>query len=222
MYDINEMPPVLDDKLLSLLSQCETPTIGHFETTGFLDPQIRALLPKAKVAGVAVTLSLPNDDGTILNHAFRLFRPGDVLVIDRQGDNQHACWGEVLTVAAKEIGIAGVIINGLATDISAIKKMQFPVWAKGVSALTTKLTGKGGSINQPITIGNEKIFPGNIVLADENGIVIMKKERVKKITETALLLQHQEEALLTKIRQGAILPDLTRATELIEKANKSH
>lgn len=220
MYTIKDMPPIFDSELLSALRQCDTATIGHFESRGFLDPTIISLLPKAKIAGVAVTLSLPPEDGTLLSHALGLLRRDDVLIINRQGDNRHACWGEVLTTAAQEIGVAGVIIDGMATDMNAIQTKQFPVWARGISALTTKLAGIGGSMNESVTISSETVMPGDIVLADESGIVIIQRNNVERIIQTALKLQEQEQEILQRIRAGESLSDISGATKLLHSVNQ--
>ena len=105
MFVLNDMPPAIDAERLTLLSRVETATVGHFLHDGFVDPQIQAVLPEKRVTGTAVTLRLPGADSTLLHHVMGLVRPGDVLVIDRAGDVRHACWGGVVTHAAKQAGV---------------------------------------------------------------------------------------------------------------------
>lgn len=221
MYHIAQMPAPIDTHISQQLLECETATIGHFRENGFIDPAIHSLLAQTRVVGTAVTLSLPPTDGTLLNHAMRLVRPGDILVIDRQGDDRHACWGGVMTHVAKKLGVGGVIIDGMATDACTIRKQNFPVWCRGVSALTTKLVGIGGTMNQPVSVGGLVIHPGDIILADESGVLVVPGDEAKVIAEKAIALQQQEEVILQRVALGECLPDISGATELIERVNKT-
>lgn len=220
MYHIAPMPAPLDEPIRQQLLGCEAATIGHFRETGFIDPAIRSILPQTRVVGTAVTLSLPPTDGTLLNHAMRLVRPGDVLVIDRQGDERHACWGGVMTQVAKKLGVAGVIIDGLATDAVAIRDHNFPVWSRGIAALTTKLAGLGGVMNIPISIGGLTVQPGDAILADESGVLVISNTEASTISLHALELQTQEETALARVAAGEQLPDISGATALLEKVNR--
>ncbi|SHF36608.1 Regulator of RNase E activity RraA [Modicisalibacter ilicicola DSM 19980] len=221
MYHIAPMPAPLDEPLRQQLLGCETATIGHFREVGFIDPAIRSVLAQTRIAGTAVTLSLPHTDGTLLNHAMRLVRPGDVLVIDRQGDERHACWGGVMTQVAKGLGVAGVIIDGVATDAATIREQGFPVWSRGVAALTTKLAGIGGALNVPISVGGLVVQPGDAILADESGVLVLPPEDVAATASHAIHLQHQEEEILARVAAGELLPDISGATALVERINQS-
>ncbi|MCC5901898.1 MAG: RraA family protein [Halomonas sp.] len=214
------MPTSIGNQISRKLYECETATIGHFRDSGFVDPAIHSLLAQTRVVGTAVTLSLPPTDGTLLNHAMRLVRPGDILIIDRQGDDRHACWGGVMTHVAKKLGIGGVIIDGMATDAQTIQEQEFPVWCRGVSALTTKLAGLGGTMNMPVTVGGLVIHPGDIILADENGVLVIPAQEAVTIASKAITLQQQEEVILQRVAQGECLPDISGATEIIERVNR--
>ncbi|MBI3512766.1 MAG: RraA family protein, partial [Proteobacteria bacterium] len=105
MFELHDMPKPLDPGLLKRLTEVETATAGHFLHGQFLDLAIRAVLPDVRVAGTAVTIAIPGADSTLLHHALGLVRPGDFLIIDRMGDTRHACWGGVVTYAAKLAGV---------------------------------------------------------------------------------------------------------------------
>ncbi|MGC3873689.1 RraA family protein [Halomonas sp. GXIMD04776] len=220
MYHIAPMPRQIDASLHQRLLECEAATIGHFRETGFIDSAIRSLLSQTRIAGTAVTLSMPPTDGTLLNHVMRLVRPGDVLIIDRQGDTRHACWGGVLTQVAKRLELAGVIIDGMATDAVTIREQSFPVWSRGVAALTTKLAGIGGSLNVPVSIGGVVVHPGDAILADESGVLVLPPEDIAATTTRAIHLQKEEERILERIAAGELLPDISGATTLIERINQ--
>jgi len=219
MYQLNAMPQQVAPELLEQLRQCETATIGHFHTRGFVEPAIASMLPEVRIVGTAVTVSLPPEDGTLLNHLMRLVRPGDVLVVHRQGDRQRACWGGVMTQAASRLGVAGVVIDGMATDAVTIRHKQFPVWSRGVSSLTTRFAGIGGALNVPVSIGGVVVNPGDAILADESGVLVMAPGEVSALAAQAIEIQQKEEELLAQIAEGACLPDLTGSSKLIEQVN---
>jgi hypothetical protein len=102
-YLVEKMPGQISAEVVALLEQAETATVGHWRHWGFVDRGIQGLL-RRRVAGTAVTVQIPGPDSTLLHHALGLLRPGDILVVDRLGDNRHACWGGGVTVAAKAAG----------------------------------------------------------------------------------------------------------------------
>lgn len=103
-YQVADMPVQISPEVIGLLEQSETATVGHWRHWGFCDRRIQPLLRHKRVAGTAVTLALPGPDSTLLHHALSLLRPGDILLVDRLGDDRHACWGGGVTVAAKAAG----------------------------------------------------------------------------------------------------------------------
>ncbi len=217
MFEINEMPKQLGEDILRLLEGVETATVGHFLHTGFVDRSIRAVLPEKRVVGTAVTIRLPHADSTLLHYLTKLVRPGDFVAIERCGDDRHACWGGVVTHAMKKAGIAGAVIDGPATDFSEVRKLELPLWCKGPSPITTKLLGLDGAINVPVTVGGQVITPGSAILADESGVIAIPARQANAVAKRALQMQEDELVLLTRLQNGEALPDITKATEMIEK-----
>ncbi len=215
VYHIEPMPASVDEAALNRLRGCEPATIGHFREKGFIDPQITCRYAAGTVVGTAVTLSLPPGDGTLLNHAMRLLRRGDLLLIDQRGDESHACWGGVLTHVARRLGLAGVVIDGMATDIAAIREAHLPVWSRGLAAMTTKLGDAGGEMNHPVAIGGVVIEPGDVVLADENGILVLPPGELDEVAARALALEADEKRILNRLDNGEQLPDISGATRMI-------
>ena len=129
--------------VIALLKGVETATLGHLLDDGFMSPAIQQLYECPPVCGPALTVSTLPDDGAALLQAIAAAKPGDILVVERDGDDRHACWGAVLTAAAQGAGIAGVVIDGFVTDAGAIRAAGLPVWCKGRSPLTTKPGGTG-------------------------------------------------------------------------------
>lgn len=221
MFTINPLPPQIPEHIVRLLEQVETATVGHVLHSGFVDPAIRAVLPEARVAGTAVTLRIPGADSTLLHHVLALVRPGDFLVIDRCGDRRHACWGGVVTHTAKLAGIAGGVIDGPATDFSEVRKCGMPLWCRGPSPITTKLLGLEGAFNVPVSCGGQTVQPGDAVLADESGVVVLRPDEAEDIGRRALDMQARELTLLERLRGGEKLPDITGASAKIEAANRN-
>ena len=192
------------------LSDIETATLGHFLSDGFMAPSIQALLPDTRVFGPALTVRMPGDDGTALVEALSFAQPGQVIVVDRCGDFRHACWGAVTTCAAKARGVAGVVIDGFVTDRSAIIGEAFPVWCRGRSPITTKPRGLGGDVNIAINCGGVAVRPGDMVLADESGVVVMDPGQAETFCRRARLMQQQEIEILDRLRAGETLTQITR------------
>ena len=220
MFQLRPLPEPLPRDLVALLERVETATIGHVLHSGFVDPAIRAVLPEARVAGTAVTLRIPGADSTLLHHVLSLVRPGDFLVIDRAGDTRHACWGGVVTNAAKVAGVVGGVIDGPATDFSEVRRCAMPLWCRGPSPITTKLLGLEGAFNVPVTVGGQTVSPGDAVLADESGVVILKREEAEAIARRALDMQEREITLLERIYNGEKLADISGATRMVEAATR--
>jgi 4-hydroxy-4-methyl-2-oxoglutarate aldolase len=220
MFILNAMPAPVAPGVLALLSRVETATVGHILHSGFVDPALRAVLPDQRVAGTAVTLRIPGADSTLLHHAIGLARPGDFLVIDRCGDTRHACWGGVVTNAAKVAGVVGAVIDGPATDFSEIRRCAMPVWCRGPASITTKLLGLEGALNVPVSCGGQTVEPGDAILADESGVLVLKPGEAEAIARRALEMQEREITVLERIHRGEKLAAISGATAKIEQANR--
>ena len=159
-------------------------------------------------------------DSTLLHHVISMLREGDVLVIDRCGDDRHACWGGVMTHAADHQGIAGVVVDGPVTDVSEIDKLHFPIWSRGRSTITTKLLGIAGEFNTAVSVGNRAISPGDAILADESGVIVLSPGEADAVAKRAIDMQAAEIELLKKMRAGTPLGQITGATAMVSGASK--
>lgn len=220
-YRIFPMPQQLSPILVEKLQQVETATIGHSRHWGFMDRGIQPMLRGKRIVAAAVTLAIPGQDCTLLHHALGLLRPGDIVVIDRLGDDTHACWGGGITVAAKAAGAVGAIIDGPCTDLAEIEESDFPVWSRGLSPITTRLYNSGGTLNSQISCGNVPVRPGDIVLADESGVVVLPLEEAEAIADAALARQARGADRQALVKAGAKLGDLSGATQMVLDAMRS-
>lgn len=216
IFEINEMPQQIKSGVIKLMEQVETATIGHVFHSGFVDRLIGAVLPEKRVAGTAVTIRLPHADSTLLHYLAKLVRPGDFIAIERCGDDRHACWGGVVTNAMKLAGITGAVIDGPATDLSEIRKVGLPLWCRGASPITTKLLNLAGAINVPVTVGGQVITPGDAILGDESGVIVLPADKAESAAKRAIAMQEEELLLLERLRNGELLPDITGVTQMIE------
>lgn len=218
MFEVRDYPAPLPAELVQLMREVETATIGHVLHDGFLDRGIRAMVAGKRVVGCAVTVRIPAMDSVLLHHAVSLARPGDFLVIDRCGDDRHACWGGMVTHAAALAGVTGAAIDGPCTDVSEIIRCDFPIWARGLSPITTKQLCIGGALNVPVSVGGQVVNPGDLVLADDSGVVVLARERAEALGRQALAMQAFEIDALAKMRAGTKIAELSGATRRLEEA----
>ncbi len=208
MFVVNEPPPQIADDDVALLRQAEPATIGHFRHVGFMDPGIRSLLSGHRIAGTAVTVRCFGPDTAIVHYALGKLRSGDVLVIDRAGDVRHAACGGGVAFAAREAGCVGIVIDGMATDIDELREYGLPVWARGLSTVTGKRLFLHGEFGTPVSCGGVAVTPGDAILADENGVLVMPQVDIKAAAERAIGMQQAEKVSLARIAEGERLPDI--------------
>lgn len=219
MFVINPLPPQVDAAVIDLLVKAEPATIGHFLDFGFMDPGIRAWLPDRRIAGTAVTVRFLGDDSTIVHYALGQLRPGDVLVMDRVGDRRHAAVGGGVAFAAREAGCRGIIIDGMSTDIGEIREYGLPVWSRGLSAVTGKRHFRHGEFCVPINCGGVPVDPGDAIVADENGVLVLKPDvaQIKAAATRAIAMQDDEKIRLAEVKKGVKLPDMNGTNQRIRE-----
>lgn len=168
---------------------------------GMVDPSIRPAWPGARLCGVAKTVSCPPGDNLMLHHAVATASPGVVIVATVESYLKGGAWGEVLTTAALARGVAGLAIDGAVRDIEAIRELGFPVFSRGlaIGATTKKLFGK---LDAPISFGGVTVRPGDIILGDSDGLVVIDRDRADEVYAAALARHNRERALIDQLRGG--------------------
>ncbi|SER26402.1 RraA family protein [Sphingobium sp. YR768] len=219
MFTIAPMPACPGAETLGRLAQIETATFGHILHAGFPDRAIAAVVPGKRVAGRAITVRIAGADSTLLHYAVGMAGPGDVLVIDRCGDDRHACWGGVTATAAHLRGISGIVIDGPATDFAEIRRLDLPVWCRGQTALTTKFLTLPGAINVPVQIGGTTVTPGDAILADDCGVVVLDPSALPDLMVRAEAMEAREPQVIARLRAGEALADISGATGLLFPAD---
>ncbi len=217
-YEIGPMPAQLSAEVVGLLARTETATVGHWRHWGFCDRAIQPLLRRRRVAGTAVTLMIPGPDSTLLHHALGLLRPGDILVVDRLGDDRYACWGGGVTVAAKAAGATAGVVDGPCTDMEEIEASDFPMWCRGMAPITTRIDDLGGALNRPVSIGGAVVMPGDAVLCDDTGVLVLPPAEAE--AEARRAIEKQASGLKTqdRVKEGAKLGEISGASAKVMQA----
>jgi regulator of RNase E activity RraA len=211
-YEMGPMPAQISGEVIALLEQAETATIGHWRLWGFCDRGIQPLLPNYRVAGTAITLAIPGPDSTLLHHATALLRFGDILIVDRLGDDRYACWGGGVTVAVKASGAKAGVVDGPCTDMEEIEESDFPIWCRGVAPITTRLYDLGGRLNMPISVGGVVVNPGDAVLCDDSGVLILPPHEAEAEARRAIETQAKGLKLQDRLALGEKLGQLSGAS----------
>lgn len=215
------MPDQISAALIGKCATVETATVGHRRHMGFMDKAIQCVLTPRRVAGTAITLALPGQDSTLLHHIIAELRSGDFLCIDRLGDSKHACLGGGVAAAIKASGCVGVAIDGPCTDLPEIQEYDLPVWSRGVSPVTTRIYDIGGSFNVPISCGGVVVNPGDVVIADFSGVLVMPPDEAETEADWALGKQAAEPDGHKLLLSGSKLGDLSGATNLVRAKTKA-
>lgn len=203
-----ERPVALPAGWIEAFRRLRPALLGHVVEDGFVDEKIRARVPGAHVIGSAITVRLPDGDLEALVPAVDLLEPGDVLVIDHGGRESMACWGELTSLAAAKRGCVGVIVDGAVANLAEIQGHGLPTFARGVAALGGRQLRKGGGVNVPIQCGGVAVHPGDLVVADDDGVVIVPPARlddVYAVAEPALARQAQARAW---VQRGGLLGEI--------------
>ena len=206
---MSDARPAIAEHVIAGFREVPPATIGHVRTAGFVDPAIRPVYRLRRVVvGRAATLKLTPGDTAHTRAALTEQREGEVLVIDAGGVGPAACWGEMTSLCAKVRNAAGVIIDGLVTDIVEIEDMDVPTWSRGVAALVGRRLSREGGANVPVQCGGVVVNPGDLIVADDNGIVVLGPDEAEKVYEEARSFEDRSPHQRKWILGGGLLADL--------------
>ena len=168
---------------------------------------IRPLFGMPKVIGRAVTIKITaagmmKSKRHLGIDAIASASPGDVIVIDNRGDTYNNCWGEILSCAAQKKGVSGVFIDGAARDVDFCQEIGFPVFARGIVPITARGRIMQEDFNCPIRLGDVQVRPGDILVGDVNGIVVIPPEKAEDVLSAAEMILENEERMKADILSG--------------------
>lgn len=166
-----------------------------------MEAAIKSVTENSRIAGPAVTVKSMVGDNTMSHHAIYEAEPGDVLVIDARGHLNTSVWGFVQTMACRLRKIQAVVIDGAIRDLKEIRESGFPVFCKGVSPAGPH-KGWGGSVNEPIQCGGVPVEPGDIVIGDDDGVVVVPRRIAQEVLERSNERLETEREWMQKLNAG--------------------
>jgi RraA family protein len=168
---------------------------------GALHGRIKALRPRMKFAGTAFTVEVRPGDNLMIHAALALAQPGDVLVIDGKGDQTAALMGTIMMTACQQLGLAGVVIDGAVRDSLEIDEMDYPVFSVGTNPNgPTKQVG--GRIGHPVSVGGVTVNPGDFIIGDGDGVVVVEREKIESLLPLAAHKVAAEAKRIAQIKDG--------------------
>jgi 4-hydroxy-4-methyl-2-oxoglutarate aldolase len=183
---------------------------------GLLSPEIRPVVAGRRVCGPAVTSLNTAGDNLMVHAAVELCRPGDVLVIATTAPSAHGMVGDLLCTQARARGIATLIIDAGVRDVAGLREMDFPVWAKVISAQgTTK--EHGGSVNLPVVCAGRTVHPGDAVVADDDGVVVVAAADVAAVVAAAAARESREAVLRERYAAGESSLDVSSLRPVLDR-----
>jgi 4-hydroxy-4-methyl-2-oxoglutarate aldolase len=165
---------------------------------GGMDGRIRAMTPMTRFAGPAVTVEVRPGDNLLIHAAMTLVRPGDVLVIDGKGDLSSALIGSIMINACRRLGVSGIVVDGAVRDVEELAAIGVPVFAVG-SNPNGPTKACPGRINAPIACGGVAVQPGDLIVADGDGVTVIDREAAASLLELAAAKVDEERQLVASI-----------------------
>ena len=183
---------------------------------GTMDSGIKPIDPKSRMLGRAVTVQCYPGDNLALHQGIYAAEPGDVLILDCHGYTEAGHFGDIMTLACQMRGIAGVVIDGSCRDSEDIKELGLPVFVRGFNPSGT-VKASLGKVNVPVTCGGVRVNPGDMILGDCDGVVVVPREKEDQVFEKAQAKFAKEEKLVEELKAGKTTLEIYGFDKLIKK-----
>ncbi|GLX99810.1 4-carboxy-4-hydroxy-2-oxoadipate aldolase/oxaloacetate decarboxylase [Actinoplanes sp. NBRC 101535] len=182
---------------------------------GAIGPDLRPIWPGARIAGSAVTVSCHPGDNLMIHAAVEQVRPGDVLVVTTTSPSTDGMLGDLLATSLRAHGAIGVVLDAGVRDVAELREMGFPVWSRAVSTQGT-VKASPGSVNVPVVLGGAIVRPGDAVVADDDGVVVIPFDRAAAVLEASRKRIDAETAKRERLAAGELGLDIYRLRPLLE------
>lgn len=204
-------------EILKEYNQLDVSTVYEAQgKQGLLSRELRPIIEGAKLCGPAVTVTCPTGDNLMVHAAIEVCKPGDILVINTIGESRAGMVGELIVTALMKRGVKGIITEAGIRDVAQLRELGFPVWTRSIySQGNTK--SRGGWVNAPAVCGGMLVNPGDLILADDDGVVVINKSDLETTLSASKQRGLKEVGTKEKIARGELSLDFYNLRPVLDK-----